>query len=115
MYIGKKLRDILNMLSVLVDCKVDKTVSDDDFIAGVDAFNLLCNLYNELGLDRSEIRRRMDGIYPEFSRRIRGKKDIQLSMPPFRSATLSNSATCSPWLAYGTIILHTPKTHQSCQ
>ncbi len=35
--------------------KVDKSISDDDFISGVDAFNLLCNLYDELGLDRSEI------------------------------------------------------------
>ncbi len=81
MYIGKRLSDILNTLNGLVAGKVDRAVSDDDFIAGVDAFNLLCNLYDELGLDRSEIRRRMDGIYPEFLRRIRGRKDIQLSMP----------------------------------
>ncbi len=81
MHIGKRLSDILNTLNDLVAGKVDRAVSDDDFIAGVDAFNLLCNLYDELRLDRSEIRRRMDGLYPEFSRRIRGRKDIQLSMP----------------------------------
>ena len=76
-----KLRDILNTLNDLVACNVDRTVPDEDFIANVDAVNLLSNLYDELGLDRSEIRKRMDGLYPEFSRRIRGKKDIQLSMP----------------------------------
>ena len=61
----------------MVTFNVDKSMTDDDFIANVDAINLLCNLYDDLGLDRTEIRKNMDKLYPQFSRRIYGKGDIR--------------------------------------
>jgi len=76
-----KFRQIIDSLISLVTFKVDKSMSDDDFIANIDAINLLCNLYDDLGLDRTEMRKNMAKIYPELSRRIYGKKDIQLAMP----------------------------------
>ncbi len=76
-----KLRDIFNTLNALVTFNVDRSMSDDDFIANIDAINLLCNIYDDLGLDRSEIRRDMDKLYPQFFRRVYGKTDIQLAMP----------------------------------
>jgi len=76
-----KLRDIFNMLNGLVTFKVDKSMSDDDFIAKIDAINLLCNLHDDLGINRGPIRRRLNRLYPEFLRRICGKENIQLAMP----------------------------------
>jgi len=76
-----KFRDIFNTLNGLVTFKVDKSMSDDDFIANIDAINLMCNIYDDFGLDRTEIRRDMDKFYPHFSRRVYGKTDIQLAMP----------------------------------
>jgi len=76
-----KLKNILDAVNDFVSYKEERTMSDDDFIADIDAANLLCNLYDELGIDRTEIRRKMDILYPEFSRRIYGKKNMQLSMP----------------------------------
>lgn len=77
----RKLRSILDSISGLVTFDIDKPMTDDDFIASVDAANLLCNLHDSLGLDRSEIRENMDAFYPEFLRRICGKSDIQQSVP----------------------------------
>lgn len=65
----------------MVTFNVDKSMTDDDFIANVDAINLLCNLYDDLGLDRTEIRKDMDKLYPQFSHRIYGKGDVQQSLP----------------------------------
>ncbi len=76
-----KFKQVIDSLNSLVTFEADKSMSDDDFIANVDAVNLLCNLYDDLGLDRTEIRKNMGKIYPQFSRRIYGKKDIQLAMP----------------------------------
>jgi len=76
-----KLRDIFNTLNAIVTFKVDKSMSDDDFIANIDAINLIYNIYDDFGLDRTEIRRDMDKLYPQFSRRVYGKTDIQLAMP----------------------------------
>jgi len=76
-----KLRDIFNTLNAIVTFKVDKSVSDDDFIAKIDAINLLCNLHDDLGINRGPIRRRLNRLYPEFLRRICGKENIQLAMP----------------------------------
>ncbi len=76
-----KFKQIIDSLYSLVTFEVDISMSDDDFIANVDAINLLCNLYDDLGLDRTDIRKDMDALYPEFSRRIYGKKNIQLAMP----------------------------------
>jgi len=55
-------------------------MSDDDFIVNIDVINLLCNLYDELGLDRTEIRKKMDILYIEFFRRISGEKNIRVSV-----------------------------------
>lgn len=76
-----KLKHIVEQLNAMVTFNVDKSMTDDDFIANVDAINLLCNLCDDLGLDRTEIRKNMDKIYPQFSRRVYGKGDIQQSLP----------------------------------
>ncbi len=76
-----KFKQIIDSLNSLVTYEIDKSMSDDDFIANVEAINVLCNLYDDLGLDRTDIRKNMDKIYPQFSRGIYGKKDIQLAMP----------------------------------
>ena len=65
----------------MVTFNVDKSMTDDDFIANVDAINLLCNLYDDLNIDRTEVRRNMDKLYPQFSRRVYGKSNIQQSLP----------------------------------
>lgn len=76
-----KFRQIIEQLNALITLKVDKSMSDEDFIANIDAINLLCNLHDDLKLDRSEIRKKLSRLYPEFSRRIYGKKNIQFAMP----------------------------------
>lgn len=76
-----KFKQIIDSLNGLVTFKVDRSMPDDDFIANVDAVNVLCNLYDDLGLDRTGIRKNMDKIYPHFFRRIYGKKKIQHAMP----------------------------------
>lgn len=75
-----KFRQIIEQLKALITFKVDKSMTDEDFIANVDAINVLCNLYDNLGIDRSEIRKNMDKLYPEFTRRVYGKSNIQQSM-----------------------------------
>ncbi|MCM1142170.1 MAG: hypothetical protein NC453_26670, partial [Muribaculum sp.] len=76
-----KFRHIIDELNALVTFKADKSLSDDDFIANVEAVNLLINLHDDLGLDRKGIRRKMANLYPEFSRSIYGKKNIQFAVP----------------------------------
>lgn len=76
-----KFKQIIEQLNALISFKADKTMTDDDFIANVDAINALCNLCDDLNLDRSEIRKNMDKLYPEFARRVYGKSNIQQSMP----------------------------------
>ena len=68
-----KLKYIVEQLNAMVTFNVDKSMTDDDFIANVDAINLLCNLYDDLNIDRTEVRRNMDKLYPQFSRRVYGK------------------------------------------
>lgn len=76
-----KLRNIFNTLNAIVTFKVDESMSDDDFIAKIDAINLLCNLHDDLGINRGSVRRRLNRLYPEFLRRIHGKENIQSAMP----------------------------------
>lgn len=76
-----KLKQIIDKLNALITFKVDKSMSDEDFIANIDAINLLCNLYDGLKLDRSEIRKRMSRLYPELTRRIYDKQNIQYAVP----------------------------------
>ncbi len=76
-----KFRHIIDTLNALVAFKVDKSMSDDDFIANIDAINLLCNICDDLGLDRTGIRKKMDALFPQFSRRIYSKANIQFAMP----------------------------------
>lgn len=65
----------------MVTFTIDPSVADDDFIANIDAINLLCNLHDDLNIDRSSIRQNLDRLYPEFARRVYGKRDIQQAMP----------------------------------
>lgn len=76
-----KLRHIIEQLNAMVTFNVDKSMTDDDFIANVDAINLLCNIYDDLNIDRTEVRKNMDRLYPQFSRRVYGKGNIQQSLP----------------------------------
>lgn len=76
-----KLKHIIEQLNAMVTFNVDKSMTDDDFIANIDAINLLCNLYDDLNIDRTEIRKNMDKLYPQFSRRVYGKGDVQQSLP----------------------------------
>lgn len=76
-----KFRYIIDELNSLATLKVGKSMSDEDFIVNIEAINLLINLHDNLGLDRKGIRRRMSNLYPEFSRRIYAKKNIQLAVP----------------------------------
>lgn len=76
-----KFRYIIDELNSLATLKVGKSMSDEDFIVNIEAINLLINLHDDLGLDRKGIRRRMSNLYPEFSRRIYAKKNIQLAVP----------------------------------
>ncbi len=75
-----KLKHIIEQLNAMVTFNVDKSMTDDDFIANVDAINLLCNLCDDLNIDRTEVRKNMDKLYPQFSRRVYGKGDIQQSL-----------------------------------
>jgi len=75
-----KLKQIIEQLNALITFKANKSMSDEDFIANIDAVNLLCNLYDDLRLDRSALRRRMSNLYPELVRRIYGKENIQHAM-----------------------------------
>ena len=52
-----KFKQIIEHLNALITFKVDESMTDEDFIANIGAINLLCNLYDDLGLDRSRIRR----------------------------------------------------------
>lgn len=61
-----KFRQIIAQLYDLATFKADKSMTDDDFIANVEAFNLLINLHDDLGVDRSDLRRRMNNLYPVF-------------------------------------------------
>ncbi|MCM1491549.1 MAG: hypothetical protein NC095_12110 [Muribaculum sp.] len=74
-------QQIIDRLSTLATFDVDKSMTDDDFIANIDAINVLCNLCEDLDLDHSDILRNLSTLYPEIARRIHGKPDIQLAMP----------------------------------
>lgn len=77
----EKLQSIFKSIGTLAAYKDYRKMSDTDFIATVEAANLLCNLYDNLGIDRTEIRSEMDAMYFEFYKRIRAEKDIQQSIP----------------------------------
>lgn len=76
-----KFRHITDQLKALVTFRNVKAMSDDDFIANIDAVNVLCSLYDDLGIDHRDIRHRMSGLYHELMRRINSKKEIQPAMP----------------------------------
>lgn len=76
-----KFKQIIEQLNALITFKTDKSMTDDDFIANIDAINLLCNLYDDLKLDRSRVRKRMSNLYADLARRIYGKENIQHAMP----------------------------------
>ncbi len=76
-----KLRDILNQISNLVETRSVKSISDDDFIARVEAICLMRNIYDVAGLDESPVIKKMKSIYPEFSKRINVVSEIHRSVP----------------------------------
>lgn len=75
----------MDELADLVRCRAVETMTDDDFIAHVDAISLLSNLYDDLGHDPTELLEGMDSLYPQYSLRIKAKANIQLAMPLIRS------------------------------
>ncbi|MCM1140890.1 MAG: hypothetical protein NC453_20155 [Muribaculum sp.] len=77
----KKFKEIIKRLEALVTFKADMFMTDDDFILNIEAINLLINVHDDLGLDSKRLRKRMSNLYPEFSRRIYGKKNIQYALP----------------------------------
>lgn len=82
--IEPNFRQIMQRLNAIVTSVTTVTsgpVSDDDFIAGIEAVNLLCNLCDDLGIDRTGIRRGLDSLYPELLRRISEKDDVQYAVP----------------------------------
>ena len=77
----KKFQEIIKRLEALTTFKADMSMTDDDFILNIEAINLLINVHDDLGLDSKGLRKRMAKLYPEFSRRIYGKKNIQYALP----------------------------------
>lgn len=80
----KKMTGIIERLNRLVTFDGCESMTDEDFIADIDAANLLCCLHDDLGLDRTEIRSNMERLYPQLIRRIEAKQDIQYAMPLIR-------------------------------
>lgn len=68
---------MIETLKGRISLEIDPSMSDDEFIANVDDINQLCCIYDELEMDRSAVRERMTGLYPEFARRIGEKGNIQ--------------------------------------
>lgn len=74
-------RHIIDTLNAMVTFRFDSSMTDEDFIANIDAVNLLCNVLDGLDLDTSGIVGQLDCLYPELTRRIFAKEDVQLAMP----------------------------------
>lgn len=87
-----RFKQIMERLNALVVFKDAKTMTDDDFIANFGAVNLLCNLYDDLGLDCKGISRKINRLYPELVRRIDSKENIQFAMPLIKACTISSTA-----------------------
>ena len=60
-------------------------MTDEEFIANVDAVNELINKLDDQGLGSDELRGRLADIYLEFPLRIYGKSNIQYTIPLLRS------------------------------
>lgn len=69
--------------------KIDKSMYDDDFIANIGATNLLCNIYDDLGVDRTGIRKRMDALFPTIFKAKR-HSSIQQSLAAYGLLTKIN-------------------------
>lgn len=76
-----KFKEIIRQLDALVTFKADKPMTDDDFIANIEAINLLINLHDDLNLDRTILYRRMSRLFPELIERISVKENIQNALP----------------------------------
>ncbi|MCM1225177.1 MAG: hypothetical protein NC548_63070 [Lachnospiraceae bacterium] len=72
-----KLRQIIDQLNTIVAYKADKSMTDDDFIAGIEAYMLLCSLNDDFNIDCSGLRSRRGRLFAEFIRRINPKSEIQ--------------------------------------
>ena len=79
-----KLRQIIDQLNALVVYKADKSMTDDDFIAGVEAYMLLCSLHDDLNVDCSGLHCRRGRLFAEFIRRINSQSEIQHAIPLIR-------------------------------
>lgn len=51
-------------------------MTDEAFVATVDAYNSLINQYDEAGKDRTLLREELGTLFDQYPRRINGKKDI---------------------------------------
>lgn len=74
-----KLKHIIDQLDTIVMFKADKSMTDDDFIAGIEAYLLLCSLNADLNIDCSGLRSRRGRIFSEFIRRINLHSEVQLA------------------------------------
>lgn len=79
-----KFRQIIEQLNALITFKVDMSITDDDFIAGIEAYLLLCSLNSDLNIDCSGLRSRRGRIFSEFTRRISSHSEIQFAIPLIR-------------------------------
>jgi len=80
-----KFKQLFDSLKSLISFKVDSSMSDDDFIAGIDAANLFCKLHDDFGISRTEIRGKMEQLYPEIVRRVYNKENIQQAIPMIKA------------------------------
>lgn len=76
-----KFKQIIEQLNSLVKFKADKSMTDDDFIAGIEAYLLLCSLNSDLNIDCPGLRSRRGRIFSEFTRRINFHGEIQFAIP----------------------------------
>lgn len=79
-----KFRQIIDQLNALITFKADKAMSDEDFIAGIEAYMLLCSLNSDLNIECFGLRRRRGRLYSEFTRRINAQSEIQFAISLIR-------------------------------
>ncbi len=73
----EKLKHLTDSISGLITFTPDHEMSDSDLTANIRAINLLVNICDELGTDRSALRSDMDVFFAEICRRINSTDNIQ--------------------------------------
>lgn len=79
-----KFKHIIDQLNAIAVFKADKSMTDEDFIAGIEAYMLLCSLNVDLNIDCSGLYGRRGDLFSEFIRRINLHSDIQYAIPLIR-------------------------------